>query len=161
MAKKRINREKDVENGTVKFTVIETGAELVCNLADLPKELMNTALIHAVNAKVGDAAADPKQDAMAAMTQVWKQLTEGDWSARSGGEGAGRVTILAEAVANVTGREVAEVVTMLGEKSDDEKKELRNHVQVSAEIASIQSKRAAVKAKEAGKAAKDAEPLAL
>lgn len=162
MAKKRINREKDFNKGSVKFTVLETGAELVCNLSELPKEITNHLLVHAINAKVGDSAADPKVDAMTAMQETWAQLVAGEWNARSGeGSGAGRVTLLAEGIALATERSIEDVVAMLAEKSEDEKKELRKHAQVKAAIEQITAKRAAEKAKASAKAAKDADKLVL
>lgn len=161
MAKKRINREKDFDKGTVKFTVQETGEELTCSVGEVPKEIVQHLLVHAINAKIGDAAADPKQNAMEAMTGVWDQLKSGEWNARSGGGGATRTTVLAEAVSKVTGRDLEEVKIMLAEKSDDEKKELRQHAQVKAAMSAIQAERAKVKAKAEAKEAADAAPLEL
>ena len=150
MAKQRIKREKDFDKGLVKFTDIATGAELEVDVNKLPDAIKTSLLVHGVNAKVGDSAADPKVDAMEAMKTTWEQLKEGIWAARSSGDGAGRTTVLAEALQRVTGQELEAVNAKLSEMSDEEKKDLRKHGQVKSAIADIKAE----KAKAAAKAAK-------
>ena len=156
MAKQRIKREKDFEKGTVSFTVLDTGDSFGVKVSDLPEEIKTALLVHGINAKVGDAAADPKVDPMAAMQSVWEQLKSGTWAARSAGDGTGRVTVLAEALQKVTGQPMDDVQDKLGEMSDEEKKDLRKHPQVQSAIADIQAEKAKAKAALAGKAAKGA-----
>ncbi len=165
MAQKRIDRKKDYEGGTVTFTVLETSEQLVCDVAQLfpsfdklPSIAKHLA-VHAVNAKVGDSAADPKLDnAIAAMQITWDQLVAGEWSARGeGGAGGARITVLAEAIAQVKNMDVAEVAATLATLDDEKKKGLRKNARVKAAIASIQAARAKAKAKAAGKEAEGAE----
>lgn len=164
MAQKRIDRKKDYEGGTVTLTVLETGEELICDVSqvfpgfkDLPEVAKHLA-VHAVNAKVGDSAADPKEPAFAAMNKTWEQLLSGEWSARGeGGAGGTRITVLAEAIAQVKNLDVAEVAIRLADLDDETKKGLRKNAKVKAAIADIQAKRAKAKAKMAGKEAEGAE----
>lgn len=164
MAQKRIDRKRDYEAGTITFTVLDTGEQLVCDIAQLfPgyadfSPVAKHLAVHSVNAKVGDSAADPKEPAMAAMTTTWDQLVAGEWSSRGeGGAGGTRITVLAEAIAQVKGLDVAEVAARLADLDDETKKGLRKNAKVKAAIASIQAARAKVKAKTAGKEAEGAE----
>lgn len=154
MAKQRIKREKNFDTGHVKFTVIETGADFEINVNDLPEDIKTSLLVHGVNAKVGDSAADPKVDAMEAMQGTWEQLKSGVWAARSSGDGSARITILAEALQKVTGQELEAVQAKLADMSDEEKKDLRLHGQVKSAIADIKAEKAKAAAKSAAKDAK-------
>lgn len=151
MAKQRIKREKDFASGEVNFTVIETGDNFKVNVNDLPEDIKTSLLVHGVNAKVGDAAADPKVDAMVAMKATWDQLKEGVWAARSSGDGTGRTTVLAEALQRVTEQDLEAVQAKLAEMSDEEKKDLRSHAQVKSAIADIKAEKAKAAAKAAAK----------
>ncbi len=164
MAQKRIHRDKDNDGGKVTFTVLESGEVLECNVGEIfPgfKDLSSVAkrlAVHAVNAKVGDSAADPKEPAYEAMKTTWDQLVAGEWSTRGeGGAGGARVTVLAEAIAQVKGLDVADVAARLAELDDDTKKGLRKNAKVAAAIATIQAAKAKAKAKAAGKEAEGAE----
>lgn len=157
MAKKRINREKNFENGTVTFTVIETGQSLVCDLSKVPQAIQNHLLVHAINAKVGDSAADPNTDALEAMQKTWEQLCAGEWNARGTGEGTAKTTMLAEALARVSGKDLDAVNEKLSGMSDEEKKDLRDHPAVKAAMAEIKLERQKAAAKKAKDGAKGAE----
>ena len=159
MAKQRIKREKDFETGSVTFTVLETGESLTVNVADVSAELTNHLLVHAINAKVGDAAADPKVDAMEAMSNVLQQLKDGTWTSKAGGGGGQKSTQLSEALVRVTGQDLADVNAKLESLSEDEVKDLRKNPQVKSALEDIKAERAKERAKVAGKAAKTAEPL--
>ena len=154
MAKQRIKREKDFEAGTVTFTVMESGESLTVNVSDISGDLTNHLLVHAINAKVGDAAADPKVDAMEAMTNVVGQLKEGTWTAKSGG-GAAKTTMIAEALVRVTGQALEDVNAKLETLSEDELKDLKKNGQVKSAMADITAERAKARAKAAAKSAGD------
>ncbi len=165
MPQKRINRKKDYETGVVTFTVMESGEELVCEVEKVfpgygkMTSIAQHLAVHAVNAKVGDSAADPNSgSSLAAMTTTWDQLVSGEWSARGeGGSGGARVTVLAEAIAKIKGLDVAEVAAKLAEYDDETKKGLRKNAKVKAAIAEIQATRTKAKAKAAAKAAAESE----
>lgn len=162
MAQKRIDRKKDFDAGVVTFTVLDNGEQLVCNLADVAPgfdkmpAITRHLLVHAVNAKVGDSAADPKEAAMVAMITTWDQLVKGEWSARGEGTGGARVTVLAQAIAKVKDKTVEEVAARLAELDDDTKKGLRKNPRVAAAIAEINADRAKAKAKASKKSAEGA-----
>lgn len=157
MAKKRINRDK-TETG-VTFTVIETGETLTCDVSALPKEIIPNLLVHAINAKVGDSAADPTQNALEAMTNTWNQLVEGIWNAKGSGGSGPKVTQLAEALSRVTGQDMDTVTAKLADMTDEQKKGLRKHAQVKAALSEISKERAAEKAKRDKAQAKEAKAL--
>lgn len=161
MSKKRINREKDFEKGVVVFTHLESGKSLTCNISEVPSSIHNSLLVHAVNAKVGDSAADPNVDAMAAMEATWAQLKEGVWAARSGGEGAGKTTQLAQALCKVTGEDMEAVNAKLDSMSDEEKKDLRKHAAVKAAIDAIKLENQQAAAKKSAAEAKGGDKLSF
>ncbi len=168
MAKKRIDRKKNIDDGTVVFTEVATNDALTCNAAELFPDFgkMNTVqkqtVLHAINAKCGDSAADPTEPAIPQIENTWKNLLTGTWAERSTGEGAGRITDLAKAIANVmtaAGNEVSEkeVATAMVEWDDEKKTSYKNDPRVQAEIKRLQAARARDRAKEADKTAKETE----
>ena len=159
MAKMRIKREKNFDGGSVTFTVLETGKTLTCDVKDVPETIIGSLLVHAINAKVGDSAADPNADAMEVMTATWKQLCEGTWAARSGGDGAGKTTQLAQALVRVTGEDLEAVNAKLADMSEDQKKDLRKHEQVKAAIDAIKLENQQAAAKKSAATAKGADAL--
>lgn len=165
MAKKRINREKNVETGVVTFTNIADGQTVECDVKQIfPQyaelsDVQRQAVMHAINAKVGDSAADPNADAVEAMKSTWANLVNGEWNTRSAGEGGTRITQLAKALQRVTGKDMDAVVARLSEMDDEQKKDLRKHPQVAAAIDEIKLEEQREKAKKAKAAAKDADQL--
>lgn len=163
MPKARINRDRNVENGIVTFTEIASGESVTCDVTEIfPgyadfNEVQKQAILHAINAKVGDSAADPKESACDAFRRVWSQLKEGVWNARGSGDGGSRVTVLAEAIAAVKGIDLDAVVAKLADMTKEQKAELAKHPQVAAKMDEIKARRAAEKARAAKKAAADAE----
>lgn len=163
MAKtQRIHRDKNAETGVVTFTVTENGTVLPCDVRqvfpdfDKMNDVQKHAVIHAVNAKVGDSAASKDVDALEAMTKTWEQLVAGEWNARGeGGGGGSKTTMLAEALARVSGKEMEAVNEKLGGMSDEEKADLRAHPAVKAAMAEIKLERQKVAAKKAKEGAKD------
>lgn len=95
--KNRIKRTKDVESGTVTF--VAGKHKLVCNIDDVPPEILRRLALHGVNDRVGDAAGGKDTDATAfeEMARVWKSLQDGKWSLRQ--TGSKRVGDLARALA--------------------------------------------------------------
>ena len=156
MSKRRINRTVDFDKQTVTFGVVGTDDALIIAIADLPEEMRVRAILHGLNGKVGDSAADPETDAMSAMQSTWDNVKAGNWNVRGGGGGP-RVTVLAEALAQVTGQELDAVVDKLESMSIEERKEIpKKYAKVKAAMDAIKATRAQAKAKESGKAAKGA-----
>lgn len=156
MAKtQRIKRVKDNENGTVTFTVLESGQELVASVSEFSPEIVQALAVHGMNAKIGDAAASKEVDAFEAMNGVVAQLKSGEFNARSGGEGGTKTTQLAQALAVVTETSMEDVQAKLAEMSDEQKKELKAHPQIKAAVEKIKADKAKEAAKKAAAAAKD------
>ena len=172
MAKKRIDRKKDVEAGTLTFTEVASNeAHTVDATALFPmygdfNEVQKQLVLHAINAKVGDSAADPSEPAIPQIAKTAENLTNGVWAERATGEGSVRVTDMAQAIANVmtaAGNEVTEkdVATAMAEWDDDKKKAYKADPRVKSELEKIRAARATARSKEAGKEAKEAELEAL
>jgi len=137
----------------VTFTVLDDNGEatdmfVTASVDDFPEDIQRKLLVHAINAKVGDAAAGEKgQEAYDAMQQVRDQLVNGTWTARTAGEGGGRVTMLAQAIARLKNLDPHDAANKLDDYADEEKKELQKHPAVKAEMDKIRAERAAERAK--------------
>ena len=153
MAKRRINRTVDFDKQTVIFGVVGSDDTLIVSVAELPQEMVTRAILHGLNGKIGDSAADPDTDALTAMQVVWDNVKAGNWNVR--GTGGARITVLAEALAQVTGQELDTVVDKLESMSVEERRALpKKYAKVKAAMDTIKASRAQVKAKASGKAAK-------
>ena len=156
MAAKRIDRNIDLEAGTITFTVVESGQSVTVNAGELSEDIRTRVLMHGLNAKVGDSAADPEVDALTQLASTWDQLREGVWNTRGGG-GAARVTVLAEAMfeAQTGDLTLDQIVDRLDAMSKEQRRDIpTKYAKVHAAMTEIKSKRATEKAKAATKAAK-------
>ena len=152
MAKRRINRTVDFEKQTVTFGVVGSDDALTVSVSELPKEMITRAILHGLNGKIGDSAADPDTDALGAMKVVWDNVKAGNWNVR--GAGGTRITVLAEALAQVTGQELDTVVDKLESMSVEERRALpKKYAKVKATMDTIKASRAQAKAKLSNKAA--------
>ena len=155
MAAKRIDRKIDVETGNVTFTVLDTGKFLVVNVNELSDEIRTRIVMHGLNAKVGDSAADPETDAYTALVSTWDQLKEGSWNVRGSGAGP-RVTVLAEAmlVAQSGTLTLDEIVDKLEAMSKEQRRDIpKKYAKVKLAMDEIKLKRATEKTKLSKKAA--------
>ena len=149
MSAKRIDRKIEIENGNVTFTVLATGKELVVNANELSEDIRNRILMHGLNAKVGDSAANPEVDAFAQLVSTWDQLKEGTWNTRGGG-GAARVTVLAEAMFAVQNGDLSldAIVDQLDAMSKEQRRDIpKKYAKVKASMEEIKTARATVKSK--------------
>ncbi len=170
MAKKRIDRKFDVETGIQTFTEVASNESIACDLHklfadyDSFNELQKRVIGHAINAKCGDSAADPSEPAIPQITKTWDNLLAGTWAERASGEGAVRVTDLAQAIANVmtaAGKEVTEkdVAASMADWDDDKKKSYRADDRVKAQLEKIRDQRQRERTKDAAAKAKEATDL--
>lgn len=160
MSKQRIKREVDLDNGAMNFTIIENGNKVIANIdaifgngtfAQLKKidgadGILVRTVLHGLNGKVGDSAADPKVSSEDQLNATIKQMVEKTWAQRSAG-GGGKSNLLVEALMRETKQEKAAVEKKLDGMSDDEKKALRDHAQVKKHIDAITQERATARAK--------------
>lgn len=128
-------------------------APVVCDLSDLPEEMIPAVIAHGLNAKVGDSGADSKGIAakLDDVRETWERMCEGLWATEREGGGP-RLSDLAAALAEVlTAKKGVEVTVekaaelLAGEHGEVLKKD----EQVKAVAARLRAERAQKKADEA------------
>lgn len=159
--KRRIGREINDTTGLVTFTVLDGGATLVVDPKKYPAAIQARLLAHGVNAKVGDSAADPEEDAMEALTATHEQLLAGNWAQHGGGGGGPRLGELIAAIVTVTGQPEDKVRAKVEKMTDDERAEARKHPQIAAAMAKAAAEKAAARAKDLAKGTKDTKAFTL
>ncbi len=142
----------------------ESGQGLELNLEDLSDEMVQRLAIHGMSQKIGDsyAGSDTADEAFELASGMVDRLKAGDWAAaRASGGGAGRVSMLVEALAAATGQSEDECKRVINAMDDAGKKQLKKHAAVAAQLAKITAERAAEKAAKAAAAAEGAELPAI
>jgi len=82
MAKRKL--EKEINGSVVTFKEVITGKTLSYDFAKLPKEIQSKFGPFGLGHKLGDSAAGRKgQEAVDAISKVWKGLMESNWSVRA------------------------------------------------------------------------------
>ena len=120
------------------------------------------AAAHGIAQKIGDSYAESKGDidiAHALAVEMFRRLRDGTWNVV--GEGGVQVTMLAQALADVTGRELAECVEKVRHMSKEEKADLRKHKAIAAALRKLELERAQAKAAKAEQDAQDAPALPI
>jgi hypothetical protein len=149
--------------------------EVTISLSDLSPEIVTRLALHGLSQKIGDsyagAAAEPNPTkySFEQIEDVIGQLKRGEW--RVTAAGGPKATLLAKAIARVTGRDLDDVVEMLEGLDDDDttdpagkvvpgKKSLQKHpaiVQAKADIKLEEAQKA--KERAAGKSTGEAPDL--
>ena len=131
------NATMNVETGDLRLTFEfpELGKMLVLNVAELNSAILDTARMHGLKQKCVDAAAlsrDPTtgksataQEKYDAVRGMIERLNSGTWNDRGAGEGAGGA-LLAALCAAYPSRNRTDLAEWLKEKTDKEKRALRN-----------------------------------
>lgn len=138
-----------LENGKTEGIEIAftDGRSVKVEFESLSPAIMEKLAAHGLAQKLGDSYSGVKgniDEAYAECSSVADALLQGEWNRR--GEGVG--TILAEAIANLTGKKLAEVIAKLSEKSKEERDEIAKDVRVKAEVARIRAERLTARAAE-------------
>lgn len=161
MAQRRIKRTVNVESKAVSFEA--DGQTYICSLSDLPADMVTRLALHGLNAKVGDSASDPNDNAIEQMRKTWGELLEGNWSARGTSDGTSAVKRsplfkALMALATAAGKPVSEetIVEKINGLDKEQRKKTLAHPQIAAKIAEINAQEAAEKAKKTKQAAKGA-----
>lgn len=146
MAARKLDKSIDLDKGTLTVG-FPSGSTLEVKMTDLPEEMVHQLAFHGLSQKATDATAgkDPAASE-AAVRSVVDALLAGNWTVRgsgTGGGGAGRVTLLAEAVARLKGIEVAKAAELIAGLTDEEKKNLQAAKSVKAVILDIKAERLA------------------
>lgn len=156
MAKKAIKR---FEGDVLIIEVPETGESVSIDLNDLSDDMKLRLVKHGLSQKVGDSYAGAPAEEIAKLAGATiERLKADEWGVERG-EGKARTTQLAEALAAATGKSVEECVAKLDEMEDEQKKALRAHPQIKAELAKIKAQKAAEAAKKAEAEQAEAAPL--
>lgn len=125
-------------DGMVLTVTFSNGKTLICNGQLLDESIWARLAIHGLSQKVGDsyASAESIDEACAAAADTWDGLLKGEWATRSGGG------ILAEALAKVTGKDLAECIAAIKKLDDKSKRKLAKDARILSAIAEIQKNRA-------------------
>ena len=156
--------EKDYSVADRKVEILfKNGSVLASRLDDLPGEIVTQLALHGLSQKLGDSYASAKGDVSAAFeaaSKVMEQLKSGVWKAgREGGdgEGAGRVTELAQAVARFKNVEVEKAIAALAALPKEKLKEFRAVPAIKAIIAQIRLEKANAELAKSSEAASNVE----
>jgi len=156
MAKKA---EKKFEEDVLVVKFLEDGVELRVDLNELSQEIVLRLAKHGLSQKIGDSYAGCGEgEASGKATAVADDLKANNWSTRVAAAGP-KSTQLAEALASVTGKPLEEAAALIETMEDEQKKSLRAHKGIKAELAAIKARKTAEAAKKAAEAADGAEPL--
>lgn len=146
MAKTKIASKDILEDLTGVVISFADGETVEVKTTDLSDEIFTRLALHGLSQKLGDSYSG-EGDITVARTKVEGVVTRlkaGDWKATREG-GGGRITALAQALARVTGRTVAEATAVIDGMTKEAKASLRKHSGIKVALADI----AAEKAKEA------------
>lgn len=143
MADRKVTKTVDVDAGSITF-VFATGETETVDVTTLPAETQKQLMLHGASQKLGDSYSGEDADKChTIMMGVVKNLTEGTWSARSGGGGGSpRISQLAEALSRAAGEPLDACVEKLSAMDDDVKKQVRAHPAVQAALAEIKLEKA-------------------
>lgn len=158
MPKAKFQRVKDFNNGVVTISVLGTDDSITAQLSELPEPIVKALALYGLNDKLGSTASGA-ENPIDAMVSIYNQLKAGEWDAR--GEGSSRATLLAEAIAQVTGEDLVYVSEQLSVAGKDEVARVRKDPRITAAMAEIKVKRAQAAAKIAKKDAKGLENKSL
>lgn len=161
----------DFEAGTLTFE-FEDDTQITVNLTEFPPEIVQNLALHGLSQKGGDSYAgaakaiegtemSAAEYARAQVERVMDQLRNNEWRATGGGEGGGRITDLAIALAEVMGKDTSEAVAVLDEADKDTKAKIRKHPKIAEVLQRIKAERAAKKLADLEKAAESAEDIDL
>ena len=157
MPKKHV--DVDARAVTILF---EDDRTVVINLDDLSDDMVRRAALHGLSQKLGDSyagaktatedGADPVSWSFEQADDMATRIKAGEWAApRAAGTGtASAPSILAEAVAMATGKDVADVIKVLADATKEQKTALRKNPAVAKAIAEVKAKREAAKAAKLG-----------
>ena len=153
--------DKSSEGVIVSFK-FGNGTELSLDLSTLSEDMQTELMCHGALQKIGDSYASAGGDyafAVAAAEKVIANLQNDMWGAARTSSGGGKKSVgeLATALAQLQGKDVAEVAAALEAATDEQRKAVRSHPAVKAKIAELR----AAKAQEALAKAGDAGVLSF
>ena len=151
MARTKIADKKIAEDLTGLTITFSDDSTLTAEIAAIPAEIQRRLMLHGLSQKLGDSYSGEQnvEVARAKAEATLKRLVDGEWTVAREGGGGGRISDLAQALAEETGREIAEAVELLESMDKAQKSNLRKHPKIAARLAAIAAARAAEKAEAA------------
>lgn len=142
----------------------ESGQQVSVQLTLLPDDILHRLALHGLSQKLGDSYAGAEPDEAYELAQVVAdRLMAGEWTqARSStGPGTARASMLVEALASATGKDIEQALAVVFGMDEDQRKALKKHPAIAAELARLTAERAVAKAKKAQAAVADGGTLDL
>lgn len=136
--------EKKVENGAVTFKFAH-GPEYTVKPDQFSAEIVTDLTLHGLSQKLGDAYADSKGNPRVAeeyFLEVLEQLGNGEWAAKRG-EGAPRVSDLAQAYARVKSVDMEAAIAKVKSWDNAMKAKVRKIPEIAQALITIQQERLA------------------
>lgn len=147
--KRKMLKESIVEsNGTVNAVegTLKVRLDFVngeSRLFTLPAALIAKFALHGAEQKLGDeiAGLEDVEDAIMAIDELTERLNKGEWAVKRDSNGLAGASILAKALAEVSGKPIADIKTFLKSKTHAEKVALRGNDKVAPVIARLESEK--------------------
>jgi len=132
-------KEVQEANCAVVFNFAD-GSKITAEMSKLKPETVTRAALHGLSQTIGDSYSGCKdvEEAKKCAVDRIKRIYDGEWRATREA-GAPRVTMLAGALARVTGKTVEEALEVIGNLDEDARKELRGLPQVKVAMAEIKA----------------------
>lgn len=141
--KRKIAKESTVEaDGTV--TVRLDFVSGATRSLTIPDSIFAKCAAHGAEQKLGDACAGLKDvdDAVIAVEELIARLEAGEWNVRREGNGMAGTSVLARALVESTGKDMATIKEFLSKKSQAEKVALRNNPKIKPIVERIEAEKA-------------------
>ena len=131
MAISKAKKTTDLTNESVTFT-FASGEIITARLDALPNDIVRQLALHGLSQKIGDSYANGDVVPYDAASNVYSMLQTGSWkvAVNSGGQ-------LAQALCDVTGKELDECKEVLSAMDDKAKKLLRQNPEIGKALAAI------------------------
>lgn len=140
--KRKISKESTVEaDGTV--TVRLDFVSGATRSLTIPDSIFAKCAAHGAEQKLGDACAGLKDvdDAVIAVEELIARLEAGEWNVRREGNGMAGTSVLARALVESTGKDMATIKEFLSKKSQAEKVALRNNPKIKPIVERIEAEK--------------------
>lgn len=141
--KRKAIKSSDFVNGEVQVRIDFRNG--VTKLYTVPEALVGRSACHGGEQKYGDsyAGVEDVEDMIAACDSVQENLSKGDWSARVEGSGIAGTSVLARALAELTGKPLEDIKTFLKSKTQADKMALRQSSKLKPIIERLEAEKVA------------------
>lgn len=145
----KASKSYNEETGDVRFE-FANGNSLTINVSEVIDSIKNQVIAHGLLQKIGDsyAGAESVEEAYESAAETLEMVKKGEWRAARTGVGLGSGD-LAKALAVVTSKTEDECRAVIAGLDADQKKGLRKHPAIGAELAKMQAAKLLAKAAKA------------